>query len=217
MKTLLIDLWGTLLQNSEIGPVEEIINKLNLEIKHHKLIQLADKKGLFSKTISSLIIWETILKELGRSNEEAKLADDIWLNSSRTVNLFPGTKKFLKTLKEQQFTLVLASAIDKDSFDLLEKQFSFADYFDQIKTTYQLGVGKSEEYYQKICDDLKLNPTETCMIGDNIAYDIIPANKSNLNTILLSRFLLTDFEKDSLPSSTNICSSFEEVLQIIIK
>ncbi|MCA9477978.1 MAG: HAD family hydrolase [Nanoarchaeota archaeon] len=213
MKTILIDLWGTLLANG--FSFDGIINSLGHQHTHKEIINLCKEEGLFSKTVSSLTIWEGVLSRLGYEKEKAKEINDLWLDSAKRVNMFPGTREFLSNLRKEGHLLVLASAIDRDSFELLEKEFSFKDHFDHIKTSYTVGLNKSIAFYQKICDDLNQEPKQCIMIGDNIDADILPADKVGLSTILLSRFLLADQEKDLLPSKTRVCQTYEEVLEAI--
>ncbi len=215
MKTVLIDLWGTLLQLPETSTIGVIIKELDLPVNHHELIQICDEQGLFSKTIHSLTIWESILKKLNTDSQKATQANELWINSSKHVSFFPQTKEFLSTLKSRGYTLVLASAVDKDSFDNIRTQFDFEKYFDYSETTFEVGLSKSKEYYEKICLAIQANPQTTTMIGDTIDHDILPAQVAGLQTIYLSRYLLSEYQKDLLPKDTGICSTYQEVLSLL--
>lgn len=217
MKTILVDLYGTLLQIPEFGPIETILQELELNTSHHELIQLCNQLGLFSKTVSSLSIWKSVMLSLGHSENEAHRANELWLSSSKQVKLFPQTTDFLLAMRQKGHKLVLASAVDRDSFHLLEKQFDFVKYFDEIMTTYKLGVSKSRLFYERICEEMILLPREAVMIGDNIEFDVLPANVIGMNTIFLSRYLLTDYEKDQLPPSTRVCATYDQVLDELNK
>lgn len=215
MKTVMVDLYGTLIQLPEYGPIEKIIDTLNIDASHHQLVHLCDSLGLFSRTISSLAIWESVMLSLGHSKEEARQANKIWLESSRHIRLFPNTHEFLSSIKKQGHKLILATAVDRDSYELLENQFKFTQYFDEVMTTFSLGVRKSKEFYEKICERLILLPKDTIMIGDNIEYDIQPAHACGMNTILLNRYLLTDYQKDDLPKQSVWCKSYQDTLKQI--
>jgi FMN phosphatase YigB (HAD superfamily) len=211
MKIVFIDLWGTLLQNPEYHPIEKIITTLKLNISHDELIQQCDKYGLFTQTIDSLQIWKTILT----NNTQAEQANTIWLHANRESSLFPQTKEFLQAIKNKGYKLVLASAIDKSSFDIIDRMYNLQQYFDAIKTTFDVGHHKSLAYYKALQELFHCNPKDTCMIGDSIHYDIIPADDAGFQTILLARYHLTEEDKNKLPKKTILCNSYNETLEKI--
>ena len=215
MKTILIDLWGTLIQFNEFGTLHLIIKELNLPLKQQELIQKCNEIGLFSKAIQPIQVWKAIMLELNRPEEDAHKANELWINANNEASLFPETKEFLEGLKAKGHRLVLASAIDKNSFAILDKRFSFSSYFDDLQPTYTVGFSKSQEYYAQICKNLNVEPTNCVMIGDTINFDIIPAAKVGMTPLFLSRFLLTSYEKESLPENTLICKDYDEVLALL--
>ncbi len=106
------------------------------------------------------------------------------------VKTVPGIKGRLKILKEKYLICLVTNAADSSEDDI-KKALSRAGidiYFDKIYCHKTTGLLKpSREYFSFVINDLKLNPENIIMAGDNFEADIKGANNSGIFGIWLNR------------------------------
>lgn len=165
MKALLIDLDGTLVdslvalyalyqrfmaEKGLVGTVEEFMSLQGASIEEAiaRLHQIHQWPGRVEKTIQSYM-WEA-----SRYYKEQ-------------LELFPGTKDFLRRAKEDQYTLAVVTSCRKELATSTLKRLGILDYFDAVLTADDVFHTKPHpEIYQKALNELGLLPSEALAIED---------------------------------------------------
>lgn len=84
-----------------------------------------------------------------------------------TSSLYPGVIEVLKSLKEKNIKIALLTTKGQDQAEKILKHFELDNYFDEIMGR-RPGIAHkpSPEPLKLICDNLKVDPSNTLMVGD---------------------------------------------------
>lgn len=219
MTTILLDIWGTLVQPPTPHPSDQIIKKFKLPVHHHKLAIIANNTSLLTKPIQPEEGWYEIFSSIRPSTSirknrvDAKNAAKVWHGASLQATLFPKTTEFIMRLKSMGYDVGLASAIDKASFATLEQRFKLLDNVDFAALSYRMGISKSKGFYEQILKQY----SDAIMIGDSLWFDTIPSIQAGCKSILLLRKPLAADYKRHLPSQATLAYSFDEIIKELKK
>lgn len=118
---------------------------------------------------------KTILFDLGgtlKLSGQWKLYPDTLSNIERLANIYD---------------LVIAANQPKITQEFLEKS-GLATHFSHIYLSESIGKAKpNNEFFEHIIADTSLNPQHALMVGDSLAYDILPAHDCGLRTVWIRR------------------------------
>lgn len=180
IKYLSFDLQGTLSESSfsdyywfEVIP-KKYSEHFSIPVEEAKKIIKGKFKeyGVYNILYYDNSYWSNYLKfntaeELAKSNIKPKLNEELYYFISK-INL---PKIIISTTTNLFIDLELG-----DKVSIFNKIYSCVDYF-------KVG-GKTKEVYKKICEELKVEPSEILHIGDNKLMDINNAEEAGINTIL---------------------------------
>ena len=104
-----------------------------------------------------------------------KIADEFTLLREKDEAVAPEDIAVLKHLGERGLRLALITNGGADVQRAKIKKFGLAPYFDNILIEGEFGCGKPDErVFKHTLDKLKVKPSNTWMIGDDLARDIAP-------------------------------------------
>ena len=208
-KTILFDLDGTLTDSGE-----GILNCVELALRHFNL-PIPDRQAL--RVFVGPPLHETFLK-FGVAEENVEEAVAVFRSRYTTVGKFentpyPGVHTMLCTLKDQGYTLLIATSKPENmAVEILEK-FELAQYFDRIcgATLDRSRISKEDviEYL------LKRNGTaeNMIMVGDT-AFDVLGAAAHGIPTIGVS-WGYGSVEEMQNAGAVAIADSMEELLSYL--
>lgn len=180
IKYLSLDLQGTLSESNfsdhywlELIP-KKYSEYFNIPVEEAKKILKRKFKeyGVYNILYYDDSYWSNYLKfdtvqELAKSNIKPELNEELYY-FIRKINL---PKIIISTTTNLFINLELG-----DKASIFNRIYSCVDYF-------KIG-GKTKEVYEKICKELKVEPSEILHIGDNKLMDIYNAKEAGVNTIL---------------------------------
>ncbi len=111
----------------------------------------------------------------------------------------PSVKPVLQELKEDGYKLgILSNAPFHQGIISLLETHRIAQYFDEITTSAQIGFCKPDERaFSHILTQLKSEPIQSVMVGDDLKNDIQGAKKMGMRTILIKKNFV-------FPSNSNL-------------
>lgn len=124
---------------------------------------------------------------------------------------------FRALLDGAQLVAVAKNRYFKDSDGELSMDAGgFVAALEYASSKESLIIGKpSQAFYHLACEDMGINPNEAVMIGDDIESDILGAQKSGIEAVLVQsgKFATTDLEKGITPDA--IIESIAEINTIL--
>lgn len=131
-------------------------------------------------------IWPHLMEDVGMTGEEPKqLMEEHWIRYRRLLEQnglpeFPGTKEFLKKLKERGYRTAVASASSEQVIgDYLEK-LGIQGCFDAVTSAQECRHGKPEpDVFLLTAEKLAVKPEE-CMVIEDSVKGMIAARRAGM-------------------------------------
>ncbi len=102
--------------------------------------------------------------------------------------VLPGAHGTLDLLRSRGCRLALLTNGDGETQRYKIERFDLAKYFDTILIEGELGFGKPDlRMYGLALSTLGLNPEQTCMIGDNLNWDVEAPQRLGIRAIWIDR------------------------------
>ncbi|MDP4197757.1 MAG: HAD family hydrolase [Bacteroidota bacterium] len=212
-KIILFDLDGTL-SDPKIGITKSVQYAL-------------EKLGIIENNLDKLesFIGPPLLDSFGEyygfNEEKAQIAIDFYRERFKQKGMFenvlyPNISPFLKSLKEQQYTLIVATSKPTVFSEKILHYFNIDQYFDGIVGSNLDGTRTSKtEIIQYIVDKYKGYKLDNfIMVGDR-KHDIIGANNVGIDSIGVT-YGYGSFEELSQSNPTFIVDSIEEIKDIVM-
>lgn len=175
-KAVIFDLDGTLIEY----PYEYVFNETERVL--HKLEMPALGRETFQERFSNFDFFGFI-EEPNRVEFQKRF----WLEFNETTLpkavILEGTKELLQSLKAKDITLAVATARPTNPDRLREdlSHIELLNQFEVISTSSHdhTNWGDKETQIREVCEQLKVLPTETMMVGD-VPLDIQSAKKAGV-------------------------------------
>jgi putative hydrolase of the HAD superfamily len=114
--------------------------------------------------------------EIDNADVASLLADDYTAERHARACLFPGAIETLEELVRQGIPMALLTNGDAHYQRDKIRRFGFEKYFQCIVVEGEFGTGKPDpSVFRHALKSLQREPGEVWMIGDNLAFDIAPA------------------------------------------
>jgi putative hydrolase of the HAD superfamily len=104
------------------------------------------------------------------------------------INVFPDVYHILARLKDR-FSLILTSNAGREFIDIELKATGLVKYFDKIfsaTSDFRL-VKKTVDFYEKICQILRITPPEIIHVGDHFEFDYLVPRAMGIRAFYLDR------------------------------
>ena len=197
IKAVIFDLWGTILENGVYpSPTKQSKKILGLfDMPYHDFVVRFENAFMTSQYSDIKEGLRMVFKEFDVNPDEYNRVDrltGLWNKAKIMSKLYPDTITTLQKLKKS-YKLILLSNLPSTQTDIVER-FSFADYFDHVFISYELGCIKSEGGFEKVLKKTGLSPKEAIMVGDSMESDIKGAEQAGIKGILIDRRSTRDYE-----------------------
>ncbi|MDO8510916.1 MAG: HAD family hydrolase [Nanoarchaeota archaeon] len=201
IKAVIFDLYGTLIYQQDTKPYLRLFLELGLlpeEIRQARRIALTEDFQNLSGFVNR--IKPDLSIDLQAYEEE--VAQEV-----ESAATFPETKKVLGELRGRGLPLGLISNLGspyKRSFFNL----GLDTYFQKVFFSCEVGISKPNLIiYERMLQELNINPSQALMIGDKVHCDIDPPKSIGMEAILIDR--------NKQYSSTRSIQSLEEIFQYL--
>jgi putative hydrolase of the HAD superfamily len=134
-----------------------------------------------------------VLREAFRALDLPETDADAMAERYSTVRLdnmyvLPGAQSTLDFLRSKGFRLGLLTNGDGETQRYKIERFDLAKYFETILVEGELGYGKPDmRIYRLALSALGLEPEDTCMIGDNLNWDVEAPQNLGIRAIWIDR------------------------------
>ena len=187
-KTILLDFWGTLVENGIWSPIKQVKRILNIHAQFSEYV-IRMEKVMMTKTFPSLKeAFQAVAEEFNIQPDEAQLDElvGMWNKSWMLSQPYDETKETLQRLKDEGNTLILISNSDSVSITNALEKHDLKKFFDEVYLSFEIGMIKSDPaFLNKVLKDK--NKETSILIGDSIHSDMESAEKAGIMGILIDR------------------------------
>lgn len=143
----------------ELGIPDEAIVTLGKNMVEHVLWGEMDR---------GFIPEEELVAEFKRMSPQYEEYIDLFLdNMEGVVTDYPGSKSWLKELKDRGYNIYLLSNYPKSFFEMHVKNYSFMPYVDGRVVSYEYKVKKPDvRIYEILCEKYNIKPEESVFLDD---------------------------------------------------
>lgn len=132
-----------------------------------------------------------------------ELADSFTTLREEMVQPFPGSIETLKILQDRDIRMGLITNGNAEFQRAKIRRFALEQYFDFILVESEFGVGKPDlRVFKHGLEQFSVSPTQVWMIGDDLEYDIRPAQQLGMGTVWVNH------ANESLPVDGSIAPTW---------
>lgn len=206
MKGVLLDFWGTIVENGvHPSPVRQAKRILRVNCDFTEYIVTFEKAFMTKKFETLTEAFHNVTQEFNL-NPPGFVYDNLvgmWNKNTLLSKPFPETIETLEELKKK-YKLVLVSNTDSLSVPQLLEKFDLKKYFDDIILSCDVGLLKTDKkLFAKALKKVKLKASEVVMVGDSIPTDIEGAKNAGIRAILVDRRDSREYD-DKIPDLTGL-------------
>ncbi|WAC08541.1 MAG: HAD family hydrolase [Thermodesulfobacteriota bacterium] len=232
IKTILFDLYGTLIDIETDESMEEIyrgiahyltyqgiyLHRWEVRDRYYQIMkQQKEIRGEEYPEIDVEAIWNTFLRQQGikaaptRRKLSTILAQIYRGISRKRLQLYPDVKKVLDELRSAYCMALISDA--QPGYALPEiKAVGLAGYFDPIIISAHYGFRKPDRrLIEKALENMKLMPAEVICVGNDMYRDIFGASRLGIKTIFFDSNQGEKYHENVTPDY--VAHRFEDVLR----
>lgn len=218
IRTVLLDLYGTLIYQSNPVAYEEISEYLyrrgyNISPQEFRaaftFVAFIDYPKYGYRNWHSFIA--RVFSRLETRMDKGTLNTVAGLYENRPYQLYPDAAEAIAKVKKAGFRLGLVTAGTR--FMVTNALGSIRECFDLVMTSYEAGCDKSNpKMYLKALKILGAKPEETVMVGDDLQLDVVLPKSLGINAVFLDRE-----RKTKRKLAYAIAYDLKEAMETIIK
>jgi putative hydrolase of the HAD superfamily len=190
------------MENTNPDTLYEIIRNV---AKQYWKDQENHRKGRLSLAETRRQLVRLAIREIGFSDDRLadRIADTYTVEKDLTVAPVPEALEALRSLKAGGIRLALVTNGGSDVQRRKIVRFRLDSFFDFILIEGEFGLGKPHpDVFTKAMAELRLEPSETWMVGDDLERDIAGAQRVGIYGILI------DWRESGLPSNSSVYPHF---------
>lgn len=131
------------------------------------------------------VIMEKVDNAALLSNELYEIYTDSVIES---IKLFEDILPTLKLIKDKEYSLVILTNGPANEQRRKLKILDIEQYIDNIYISAETGLFKPDKKaFEYVLEDLKINPSQTMMVGNSLENDILGAEQIGIKTVLVDR------------------------------
>ena len=210
-KIILLDFWGTLVENGVWSPTKQVRNILGIRMPFPEYVVKMEQSMMTKKFSSLKEVFKSLCEEFSIECDEQQLDRliGLWNKAWMLAKPYDEVKKVLTRLKKD-YKLVLVSNSDFLSVNRVLEKFSMEELFDDIFLSCQVGHIKSHvEFFNHVLEKIGAKVEDCVMVGDSIQSDMVGAKNVGMKAILIDRKNSRDYH----PKIKNL-NELEKVLSI---
>lgn len=205
MKKLIFDVDGTILDSMHIWiePQNKLFSKYGFSMNDLTKEEKGKIEALSIEAMCQYIVDE-IAKDM-TFDEVRKYFEDVIYDAYKNELLAkPGNLEILKKLKDQGFSMSVASSTPYRYLEMALKRLEIYDYFEFFATPDLLDMRKSDsKFWQYSIKKHGANPSE-CVLFDDALYAIKAAKKEGIMTVGLEDFPWNEREWDFIEKEADM-------------
>lgn len=205
MKKLIFDVDGTILDSMQIWiePQNKLFSKYGFSMNDLTKEEKGKIEALSIEAMCQYIVDE-IAKDM-TFDEVRKYFEDVIYDAYKNYLLAkPGNLEILKKLKDQGFSMSVASSTPYRYLEMALKRLEIYDYFDFFATPDLLDMRKSDsKFWQYSIKKHGAAPSE-CVLFDDALYAIKAAKKEGIMTVGLEDFPWNEREWDFIEKEADM-------------
>ena len=159
------------------------------------------RKGRLDIRVSRHNIVGQASRNLGCANDEASimLANDYHNRREFNVTPFAGALETLQHFKQQKIQTALVTNGSAETQRSKIDKFNLEEFFDLVLIEGEFGRGKPDPaVYTHITDQFGVSPEESCIVGDNLEWEVRVPKKLGFYTIW------NDYRCEGLPDDNDV-------------
>jgi epoxide hydrolase-like predicted phosphatase len=165
IRAVIFDLGGVLVRTEDRTSRRDLAERLGLTYDELSALVFDSQSAhqAMKGEITTEEHWEQVRKTLGLSKEQyPQVPMEFWGGDKLDESLV----NYLRELRPRYKTALLSNAWD-DLRQMIEDIWKFADAFDQIVISAEVGLVKPERpIYEKVLSDLEVKPAEAVFVDD---------------------------------------------------
>lgn len=205
MKKLIFDVDGTILDSMHIWiePQNRLFAKYGFTLEDLSKEEKGKIEALSVEAMCQYIVDE--IAEDMTFDEVMKYFEDIIYTGYRDKLIAkPGNLEILKKLKDEGFSMSVASSTPYKYLEMALKRLGIHDYFDFFATPELLDMKKSDpEFWQYSIKKHGVDPNE-CVLFDDALYAVKAAKKEGIVTVGLEDFPWNENEWDHIKKEADM-------------
>lgn len=205
MKKLIFDVDGTILDSMHIwiDPQNKLFGKYGFTLEDLTKEEKGKIEALSFEAMCQYIADE-IAKDMTYEEVVGHFDDIIYTAYKDELVAKPGNLEILKKLKDEGFSMSVASSTSFRYLEMAIKRLGIFDYFDFFATPDLLDMKKSDsDYWQYSIKKHGVRP-EDCVLFDDALYAIKAAKKEGIMTVGLEDFPWNEREWDYIKEEADM-------------
>lgn len=185
-KLIIFDLWQTL-ADAKLHP-SILIDVFPVKPELKDFLNALSTSDLFLKDIELKNALRVFLLNFGINKEsEIDEAISLWQKMTASSYLIDDAEDLISILKSKRVTLSILTNVDKYGWE----HFPFLDFiskFDHVFLSYKEGIAKPDpKCWEEIRVRSGFDYKDMIMVGDNLEYDILPAQKLGIDSFQIQK------------------------------
>lgn len=175
---VIFDLDGTLIDSMWVWQEidRQFLGKRNIPVPSDIDKALEGK----SFTESAEYFKERFALSMGIEEIKTEWNEMAWEFYTKQVPLKKGVKAFLELLKERKIKMGIATSNSVKLVQAVLKALDITEYFDQIKTSCEVGRGKPfPDIYLKVAEELGVEPSK-CLVFEDIPNGVLAGKNAGM-------------------------------------
>src|SRR3989338_1777808 len=196
VKAILLDFWGTLVENGVWSPIKQVQQILNINIPFSEYVSRMEEAMMTKKFDSLREAFEAVCEEFKVECNEEKMEALIgmWNKSWMLAKPYEEVQEELENLKKEH-TLILVSNTDNFSINQVLDKFQLRGLFDHVFLSCEIGLIKTDKkFLKKVLKETKLAADDCVFVGDSILSDMEAAKEAGIKGVLMDHKQRQDFQ-----------------------
>lgn len=214
IKAVIFDLWGTILENGVYPSPTKQSKKIlgQFSMLYPEFVIRFERAFMTKKCKDIKEGLKNVFTEFDANPDDYNRTErliGLWNKAKIMSELYPNTVSTLKDLKKEGYKLILLSNLPSPIGDIIER-FGFAEYFDEIFVSYEIGCIKSEGGFEKVLKKTGFSTDEVIMVGDSMESDMQGAEKAGIKGVLIDRRNVREY-KNKITTLKDLSKKIKEV------
>ena len=188
-KAILLDFWGTLVENGVWSPIKQVKRILNIQLPFPEYVVRMERAMMTEKFDSLKNAFQNVCREFNLKCDEEIYEELIgmWNKSWMLAHPYEEVDETLTKLGKK-YKLILITNTDCFSVKNVMDKFALQKFFSRTFLSCEVNMLKNDKNFLKhVLDELNLDIEDCFLVGDSIQSDMIAAKKIGIKAALIDR------------------------------